>query len=1569
MRTHRFPDGTTPVVLSADTADLLRAEGNSLADYVAQRSDLTPAALSDMLFRVRDVRRFRAVISAADHTELLTGLRAVAAGSPHPNVIRGDGAARKRKTAMVFPGQGGHRSGMGALYYESSVAFAAEVDRVHEVFLTLFGESPRDYLLGSTPEVDEVAALVQPANFMQMAALAAMWRSFGVVPDMVVGHSQGEIAACYVAGVMGLEDAARIVGARARAVDSFAPDDYAMAVLEADRGECERMLTQVAGWAEVSVINSPGMTGISGYAAPVNEIVGELSDRGRFSRVIAVRYPAHTALMCDLSDAVLAASGDAKEPLAHAGFQDSAVTCIGATLGAEITPDLPADEYWFWNLRNVVRFDRAITRAVELGADAFIELSAHPTLQLPVRETLDVVATRPTVVVGTSNRSATDMSVVTRNLAAVAAGDLGFDWAALQDDEPALRSKPLADFPHTITADTHLWMADTRVVEAPRPAAAPAPTVAIAEPAAPATTAACRTERVREIWVKAGRRSMVAPRTLGVVAIGSGAEVLAGAVVDHAEAFGAQARLLASTADRSDLDAVVVVAAPDTGAERADVGAAVDRVAGFFGDRDWWAQGESRDHWLITVGGEQVLPDDLADVAGAGIAAGFRCLAVEYPTAAFRHLDIGADLVDDGVDTAIARKIVAALHTDRESDLAMRAGDLYVKRLTAADSVPRPTVAPHHALIVGGTGNVGMAFAEYFAGHGTRRITLVGRRDPGPSVAEELTRLRATGAEIVFARCDVTDDGQVAGLAEDLRSLPVDLVIHAAADLPQHAGIELDAIEAAHVTRLCDAKVRGVERILAAVQRGDGFRVLLCSSLAATLGGRATTVYSAANRMLDALAGRLRAVGVDCTSIQWGQWAVHDGTGVAGASALAAVGYAPMPSIEAIEAGLAVSENEIVAAFDWRRGDEVLGGYGYRPLLSGLIGADTEPQPKPLPAAVAAAAPPVPTPVAPIPTPTPVLSDVDRRTRALGLVAGVIGVSDVDAIDTERPLVALGMDSLQALELRRKVTEEFGYELPVTELVGGASLDDVIAMLEEHAPVSTVPTPPPAPPAPVVAAPPVHTPETTPIVAGVSAAQRIPEMVAGVIGVSDVDAIDTARPLVALGMDSLQALELRRKVTEEFGYELPVTELVGGASLDDVITMLGDRSGGIVPPAAPVSSPGAVPVAAGGVSDALAVPTGAPSGATLVERVRVVAEQAVPQLDYRRVQTARVDIDRIGLAAMMTALTPALIDGRPHQADEIATTLGFASRHWWLLRQWLDALAGAGILDIDADGAYRHVRSVPAPVQGDLEKVCAEIGFRPVLADFLRACNDNLIPLGRDTMRVQELLFVGGGTDTADAAYRENLVATYLNRAARATVTDLAQTLGARRTPVRILELGAGVGGTTNDVVAGLSELSVPLDYHFTDVSDFFLSAAREHFALYPWMRFGILDMNEGFGHTTDRYDIVIASNVLHNAHHIGQTLKQLHDLLNPGGAVVIIESTHAYAQLLTSVQFLMSPAVGAPHAGANDVRAGERIFLTEEEWVHELRGAGLTPAVVLPGEEHPLALLDQRVFAAVREL
>jgi mycobactin polyketide synthetase MbtD len=1477
MSDYRLPDRTVPVLLSADTPSLLRAEAAALLAYLHDHPAVPPERVADMLFRTRVARRYRALSMVSDRCGLEGALRSVVDDREHAAVVRADKAAAEHRLAYVLPGQGGQRAGMGTVFYESAPAFRTEVDRCHDLFAELFGESPRGYLLGAG-DVGDGTTVVQSALFMQMVALGAMWRSFGVDADAVVGHSQGEIAGAYLSGKMTLDDAVLIVGTRARAVENISSDDYAMAVVATDRDECESVLARQSGWAQVSVINSPRLVGISGDRATVQATVAALDACGRFTRMIPVRYPAHTSLVNQFRDEIEAA---VRSRVRHQRFLDSDIDCIGSTLGENVTPDIPVAEYWFWNLRNTVRFDRAVAAAVAGQIDTFVELAEHPTLQFALQENLDVLAAQSATVVGTSDNQASDLTQFTRNLGVLAVNDIDYRWDVLRTESVGATPLPLLDFPNTQMNESSLWLPYHGF--ASPPAAAPA--------AAPVARATPRPQVIVEEWTPLTRRSMVPPRRLGIIDHTGNSADLAAALCAHADGQELSARLIAGTGEVvDDIDCLVVLLPELGGMSQAE---AAQHVTTFFADRQWWFTPETlpKDYWLLTVGGEAVVRADRPPhPVPAAVSAGFRCIGGEFPGTAFRHLDLSPDHARPESVAAI----IAALHTADEPDLALRDGALYAKRLIAIDTKPAASpLTGRHVLITGGTGNVGLEFCEYAARDGARRITLVNRSGETRDTTERLRPIIASGTtDIRVIGCDIGDAADVERLADDIRDDRVDIVVHAVLDGASAADVDLADVTEAKLDSALRGKVVGISHVLDTVALADDCRVLMCSSTASVLGGRGKIVYSAANRMLDAHARHLRADGRDCVSVQWGQWAVYQGQDSGDIANLAAIGYLPMRSEDAIALGLSgLPENAAVTAFDWDRARAVFGTLGYGPTLSQLVTMQT--------AATAVSAP------------TARVADLPQRV--LQLLAEVIGVEDLRALDSTVPLVALGLDSLNALHLRRRIKIEFSCEVAIADLLGGMTLDDVVNALH---------------------AGPGRVPDASPrnFAAGESVEQILLQLLAEVIGADEVQALDSSVPLVALGLDSLNALYLRRRVKTEFSCEVAVSDLLGGATLDDVVRMVKTGSN---EPTEPTAMCPPVQGARGSAFD----------------------------VDMSPIPSARSDLDLFGLHAIWRVLEPVLGDGDMHTADEIAERVQFVERHRWVLRQWLHELTTRGFLH--HDGGYRRARALPSPTRSNLVEVCSDLGYLPPFGQFLDDANRHLADLVADRVSVQELLFPDGSMTRADAFYRDNAISRYLNLGARSAVADAVRRLAGERSPVRILELGAGVGGMTDDIVAGLAGL--PVDYHFTDVSTFFLNAARKRFAEQPWMRFGIVDLNADL-RGQPPCDIVVASNVVHNAHDVGRTLGEIHDVLRPGGAVIFIEVCKAHCSFMTSVYFLMSPPQGRPQVGLTDVRAGsDRIFLTQDEWHDQLSTSGFTPVQTLPTADHPLSMLDQYVFVAVR--
>lgn len=1122
MPDYRLPDGSTPIPLSADTPDALRREAAALAAYLEQRPHVTPDEVADMLLRTRGARRHRALAMVSERGQLVDALRAIATGRPHPAVVVGETAAAARRVAYVFPGQGSQRPGMGLLYYRRSPVFRAAVDECDAKFRELHGISPLTYLLHEEGEADEGVEIVQPALFMQMLGLAAMWRAVGVEPAVTVGHSQGEIAAAVVSGIISLADGIRVVTLRANLVGSLERDNdwsgqWAMAVVGVDRDECEALLARNSGWAELAVVNSAHVLAVSGERPAVAELVATLTAQGKFAKEIRVEYPAHTSFVSKFRGAL---EGTLQDTLDNPVFEDTEIACLGATLGGPVTPDLPAAEYWYWNLRNRVRFDLAVAEAAARGIDVFLEIADHPALMLALQETLGgVTPQRDFHTIGTSRRTAEDLREFTRNLAQIAVLDTSFSWTALRDDTAPVRL-PLLDFPNTQTTTKKLWapfnynsapaasdsagMPGTADVHAAGPVSggvngagvgsSPAGTVgvegarsgavngAVADSHAAGTASAAAgsgalgngtavgaaatvvPQRLAERWVRLDRRKLVPPRTLAVLDHTGQCGELAAAVEQAAGRHGA----VVVGADSGAAFDTAVILLPS--ASDAEIGTAVAESADFVGDRKWLPDlAGVRDVWLVTVGGEAVLPAEIPDLVHAAAQAAFRCLAPEHLGTRFRHVDLEAgQVLPDS-----AKALVGALHTAGEPELAARAGKLYAKRLVldeTGDDRPLTGADLAEVVIVGGTGKLGLDFAAEFAHGGASRITLISRSGGSADALARVRELERPGLTIDIRRCDATDEVAVAALAGELRA-PATLLVHAAVDYDAAAA----ELTPETVFAAAESKLVAFDRLVRLLPLTPGARVLACSSLSATIGGRGHAVYAAVNRMLDAAAIRYRHNGIEATAVQWGLWRAVGADHAEALARISGTGLLPMDPSAAVATGFAATGNSVVVAAEWSTLRSLFAIFGQDPLFAELPG---EPAPAPLvapaPAPASAAttgsapaamigpgsaamigsAPAAMTGsasaamVAPAPAevvPAPAIADVAEQVR--DALRFVMGLDPGETIDGSMPLVALGLDSLQALDLRKRIEADLQRDLPVTAILGGASLDDVVSLL------------------------------------------------------------------------------------------------------------------------------------------------------------------------------------------------------------------------------------------------------------------------------------------------------------------------------------------------------------------------------------------------------------------------------------------------------------------------------------------------------------------------------------------
>jgi acyl transferase domain-containing protein len=420
-----------PWVVSGRTQEALRAKADRLRAYVLARPDLNMADVGWSLAATRAAFGHRAVIMGSDRQELLAGLAALAVGDTAPGLVTSMARVGSRsddRVVFVFPGHGAQWAGMGRDLADASPVFAARLAECGRALAPHVDWDLEQVIAGApgAPGLDG-ADVVQPVQWAVMVSLASLWQAAGIVPDAVIGHSQGEIAAACVAGILPLEDAAKVVALRSRALAGLAGKGGMISVLM-PAADVADLLTPWGGRLSVAAINGPAATVISGEPAALTEFEAELSAR----RVPRWRVPeqdfvAHSTQVEELAEPIRAALSDLRPGTAEVPFF-STVTCEWAA-----GPDLDA-EYWFANMRQTVRFAQSVQALAGSGSAAFIEVSPHPVLIGAIAEIYEEIGADRPAIAGTLYRDDGGARRFLSSLAEVFVTGRAVDWARMLDE-------------------------------------------------------------------------------------------------------------------------------------------------------------------------------------------------------------------------------------------------------------------------------------------------------------------------------------------------------------------------------------------------------------------------------------------------------------------------------------------------------------------------------------------------------------------------------------------------------------------------------------------------------------------------------------------------------------------------------------------------------------------------------------------------------------------------------------------------------------------------------------------------------------------------------------------------------------------------------------------------------------------------------------------------------------------------------------------------------------------------------------------------------------------------------
>ena len=1066
---------------ATDRAELLALSAKSPAALAALAgryesalaTGVPPADLCYTAGARRGHHDHRLCVVGDSSAEISESLAAYRHGESRPGISVGRCRPGHRPAVIfVFSGQGSQWPGMGQRLGVEEPVFRDA--------LTECDRAMSPYLEGSV--LAELAAeqlgdiaVVQPAIFAVQVALATLWRSWGVEPAAVIGHSLGEAAAAHIAGALSLEDAARVVCARARLLRRVRGRG-AMLAAEISLAEAQELVAGRESRVAIAASNSHQSTVLSGDQEELADLLAELEQRGRFCRWIEVDVASHSAQMDALG-------ADLKDELA--GLQPAAPSIpFHSAVTGDLLDTRPLDAgYWVEHLCSPVRFSPAVRRLLDDGHDAFVEISPHPILLSAVGEDAEDLGRSPTLLPSMRRHDEGRATALT-SLGTLYCLGQPVAWEQLYPPDS-----------RCVAAPSYPWQRVRSWLDTERPQSIPG-------------EAADLRERIYQLrWQPAslplGRdgasRSVEAGSWLIFSDGGSAADMLR----DHLESHSQTCVLVEPGLEHQDFErhasggyridpaqpehfrrlleeafgderppcrAVVhlwdLLAAPpaDTSPGSLESAAALGPVSVLHLVQALALAGwpDPARLWLVTRGAQvtdaaEAQPEPVS-VAQAPVWGMGRTIDHEHPELRCTRVDLSAS---GGAEEL--RALFQEVWTDScEADVALRGSRRYVARLTRNDEVePAETPGGSGAtdaadafdgftaeatyLITGGLGALGCAVATWMVEQGARHLVLMGRGEASAPAQETLVALGEAGAEVVVAHGDVSCADQVTAVLESISASmpPLRGVVHAAGIIDDGIVLRLNERQ---LRAALAPKVQGAWNLHALTRDAALDFFVLFSSAASLLGSPGAANYAAANAFLDALAWHRHAEGLPALSIDWGPWA---GLGFSARSQqrgpFTQHGVEDMPASECLRALaylLPRSAPQVaVLDIDWARWQS-----GLPPNTNPTMLADLQPE---LPSGgrqtvsslydtLQGAAP----------------KECQRLLESYlrELTAGKLGLAPSN-LDVRTPLNHLGADSLIALELRIQIERDVGIAVPVAQLLDGPSVASLSRWLGDQLPL------------------------------------------------------------------------------------------------------------------------------------------------------------------------------------------------------------------------------------------------------------------------------------------------------------------------------------------------------------------------------------------------------------------------------------------------------------------------------------------------------------------------------------